>query len=153
MGLVKAKLPGLDQNYSWIFCAHLLSPLYWRNWQKVLIRAREWATKPMRQSEDNRKATLTTSRESHRMPVGLLGLSACSKGSVDVRFLDYESSLSWQKTGFQFEYLSEHLYGNCLDTCLSVYKRMCLDDQYFLVIFQLKLRKNQNSCYQKQDEK
>ena len=100
----------------------------------------------MRQSEENRKAILTTSRESHRVPVGLPGLSACSYGSMDIRFSDYEPSLSSRKTGFYLEYLSGYL-SVCVQKDVSGWS-------IFLGDFSPQtLKKSQNSCCQKQGKK
>ena len=41
----------------------------------------------------------------------------------------------------ELEYLSEILYGYCLDMCLCACKRLSLDDHYFMVIFKLKVDK------------
>ena len=41
----------------------------------------------------------------------------------------------------EFIFLSEIFCGYCLDTCLFACKRRSLDDQYFMVIFKLKVDK------------
>ena len=56
-------------------------------------------------------------------------------------FSDYEPTLTRWKTMKEFIFLSEFFCGYCLDTCLFACKRRSLDDQYFMVIFKLKVDK------------
>ena len=39
------------------------------------------------------------------------------------------------ENAFKLEYLSEISCAYCLDTCLYAYKRISLDDEYFMLIF------------------
>ena len=55
--------------------------------QKSAESPSNWLGKPVRQSKENRKAALTTSREPWSELVGLPSLSACSYDGVNTQIL------------------------------------------------------------------
>ena len=106
---------------------------YWRNVQNVLGRALRWATKPLRQSEDN------GGRYKQEPQSDLLAflVSVCGSPSNCIH-TDYEATLTLWIMALGLEYLSEMFCGYCLDVYLSACKRISLDGYYFLWIFTVK---------------
>ena len=104
------------QHVLWV----LLNPVCRRFSQICLLRPQEWDTKPLRQSKDNRKGALTTSRS------GQLALPV----SVRKHILFWNMrQLQTPGKGIYTGLSICNFCAYCLNTCLYACKRTCLDDQ------------------------
>ena len=71
--------------------------------QRSAERPSNWLGKPLRQSKENRKAALTTSREPRSEPVGLPSLSACSYSGVNTRIFGIWAKFTASEKAFIME--------------------------------------------------
>ena len=100
------------------------------------------ATKPFKQSQENRRAwPLSTKSDLESQLVFLVCHSVAARLTIYITFFRLWANFNLTEKAFILGISFWFFCRYCLDTCLCACKRLSLDDHYFIWIFKLKVGK------------